>query len=261
MTTNAPAQPVLLSVDGGVATLMLNRPGKRNALDAATIAALDEGMRSVDAREDVRVLLLCGAGTDFCSGADLSQLEKTAANAGPLDNLADAMELGDLFITMRRAAKPIIAAVHGHALAGGAGLATAADLIVASESAKFGYPEVHLGFVPAMVTALLRRTLGEKATFELIALGTSFSAADAARLGLVCRVFRDDDFAAASHSFALELAARSTSAVQLCKRLLYGIDGVSFEAAIARGADINVLARSSAACQEGVRQFLDKRKR
>ena len=252
---------VLVSVSEGVATLTLNRPDKRNALDTETVQALHESVLAMDRTPDVRVMVLRGAGPDFCAGADLEQLERIAAGADPLENIADATALGDLFIAMRRAAKPIIAAVHGHALAGGAGLATAADLIVASESATFGYPEVKLGFVPAMVTALLRRSVGEKIAFEMITLGTTFRAPDGARLGLVARVFPDDHFGPESETFVRELAARSSSAIQLCKRLLYGIDGASFESAIAHGAEINAIARATPDCQEGVRRFLEKRSR
>ena len=252
---------VLVGVSDGVATLTLNRPDKRNALDAETVHTLHESVLAMDRTPDVRVIALRGAGPDFCAGADLEQLERIAAGADPLENIADATALGDLFIAMRRAAKPIIAAVHGHALAGGAGLATAADLIVASESATFGYPEVKLGFVPAMVTALLRRSVGEKIAFEMITLGTTFRAPDGARLGLVARVFPDDHFGPESETFVRELAARSSSAIQLCKRLLYGIDGASFESAIAHGAEINAIARATPDCQEGVRRFLEKRSR
>jgi methylglutaconyl-CoA hydratase len=250
---------VLVSVSEGVATLTLNRPDKRNALDAATVRALHESLAAVDRDPAVRVIVLRGAGPDFCAGADLEQLEKIAAGADPLDNVNDAALLGDLFVAMRRAAKPIVAAVHGHALAGGAGLATAADLIVASESATFGYPEVRLGFVPAMVTALLRRSVGEKIAFEMITMGTTFRAPDGARLGLVARVFPDDHFSLESETFVRELASRSSSAVQLCKRLLYGIDGASFESAIAHGAEVNAIARATPDCRDGVRRFLEKR--
>jgi methylglutaconyl-CoA hydratase len=258
---NHGANRVLVSVSDGVATLTLNRPDKRNALDAETVRTLHESILAMDRTGDVRVMVLRGAGPDFCAGADLEQLERIAAGADPLENIADATALGDLFVAMRRAAKPIIAAVHGHALAGGAGLATAADLIVASESATFGYPEVKLGFVPAMVTALLRRSVGEKIAFEMITLGTTFRAPDGARLGLVARVFPDDHFGPESETFVRELAARSSSAIQLCKRLLYGIDGASFEAAIAHGAEINAIARATPDCREGVRRFLEKRSR
>jgi methylglutaconyl-CoA hydratase len=243
-----------------VASIVLDRPEKRNALDALTIEELKHAVRSCDADAGTRVLLLRGAGPDFCAGADLDQLEQIAAGKGPAENLNDAMALGELFIAMRRAAKPIVAAVHGHALAGGAGLATAADLIVASEDAVFGYPEVRIGFVPAMVTVLLRRSIGEKAVFEAIALGDRFDARQAERIGLVARVFPDDRFEAEALAFAHELASRSSSAIQLCKRLLYGTEYISFEDAIARAAEINVLARATPDCREGVRRFLERRR-
>jgi methylglutaconyl-CoA hydratase len=250
---------ITLTVEDGIATLTLNRPDKRNALDARTVHELTQAVLACDGDTQVHVMLLRGAGKDFCAGADLEQLQRIAAGASALENLDNAAALGTLFVTMRRASKPIVAAVHGHALAGGAGLATAADLIVASESATFGYPEVHLGFVPAMVTALLRRAVGEKTAFQLITLGESFSAREALRLGLVARVLADDGFADAAHAFAADLAKRSASAIRLCKRLLYGIDGASFEDAIARGAEVNVIARATPDCQDGVRRFLQKR--
>jgi methylglutaconyl-CoA hydratase len=241
-----------------IATVTLNRPEKRNALDALTVRELTEAVARADGAEDVRVLVLRGAGPDFCAGADLEQLERIAAGVGPLENLADASAFGELFVRMRRARKPVIAAVHGHAIAGGAGLATAADLVLASEDAVFGYPEVRLGFVPAMVMALLRRAVGEKVAFDLVTGGQRITAAEALRIGLVNRVFAKDTFVEESDNFARVLAGRSASALQLIKRLLYGMDGLPFDEAIARGAEINVLARATPDCQEGVRSFLDK---
>jgi methylglutaconyl-CoA hydratase len=252
---------VLYDVANHVATLTLNRPEKRNALDDATIAALKEHFSAADADDSVRVILLRGAGKDFCAGGDLSQLEKIAANASPAENLADAMNLGELFIQMRRARKPSIAAVQGNALAGGAGLASACDIVIAEQGATFGYPEVKLGFVPAMVMAMLVRIVGEKRAFELAALGNSISAADAQRIGLVARVVSPAAFDADVTSFASELARRSASAVQLIKKLVYDIDGRAFEDAIALGAEVNVAARGTPDCQTGVRNFLESRKK
>jgi methylglutaconyl-CoA hydratase len=251
---------ILVDHAGGIATLTLNRPHKRNALDARTITELKRALRECDRSTAVRVIVLRGNGPDFCAGADLAELERIATTADPLVNVADADSLGELFILMRRVGQPIIAAVHGNAIAGGAGLATACDLIVAAESSRFGYPEVHLGFVPAMVTALLRRAVGEKRIFELITLGERFGAQQAMEWGLVARVLPDASFAEDSRAFALELAARSDSAIRLCKRLLYGIDGMPFTEAIARGAEVNAIARATPDCQEGVRRFLDRKK-
>jgi methylglutaconyl-CoA hydratase len=252
-------QRIAVRADAGIATVTLNRPAKRNALDSLTVEELTAAVTELDVDGETRIIVLRGAGPDFCAGADLEQLERMASTADPLENLADAERLGDLFVRMRRAVHPIIAVVHGRAIAGGAGLATACDLILAAESAAFGYPEVHLGFVPAMVTALLRRAIGEKRIFEMIATGARFSATEARDLGLVARVYPDDRFEEMAATFLTGLASRSASALQLCKRLLYGLDGLSFEAAIARGAEINAIARATPDCQDGVRRFLERK--
>ena len=181
-----------------------------------------------------------------------------AGDADPMANLADAQGLGELLVLMRRHSRTIIGAVHGSALAGGAGLATACDLVLAREDAVFGYPEVKLGFVPAMVMALLRRTVGEKVAFELVARGERLDAREAAALGLVNRVIPETEWDASVTAYASELAAHSTSALALIKRLLYGMDGLSFEEAIARGAEVNALARLTPDTLEGVRKFLDR---
>jgi methylglutaconyl-CoA hydratase len=243
---------------GGVRTLTLDRPDRRNALDAQLIAELTGALADAAAAADIRVILLRGEGPDFCAGADLESLRRIAESADPTTNLADAQSLGALLVLMRRHPKPIIAAVHGHALAGGAGLATACDLVIAREDAVFGYPEVHLGFVPAMVMALLRRLVGEKVAFELVVRGDRIGAGEAAGLGLVNRVIPTPEWDAGVRAYADELAGRSASAVSLIKRLLYGIDGLSFEESIARGAEVNVLARMTPDTRAGLRRFLER---
>jgi methylglutaconyl-CoA hydratase len=252
---------VLYDVANQMATLTLNRPEKRNALDDRTIAELKEKLAAADNDERVRLVLLRGAGNDFCAGADLSQLEKIASQASREENFADAMNLGELLIQMRRMRKPIIAVVHGNALAGGAGLATACDLIIADENAVFGYPEVKLGFVPAMVMALLVRSIGEKQAFELAAFGNTITADEAHRIGLVNRVVPTSNFEHGVEQFVNALAQRSASAVQLIKRLMYDIDGLPFEGAVELGAEVNVEARATPDCQEGVRKFLAAKKK
>ena len=245
----------------GVAEVVLSRPEKRNALDDRSIADLKSAFARLAEDDGVRVLLLRGAGKDFCAGVDLSQLERIAAQAGPLENLADAASLGELFLLMRRLPKPIVAAVHGHAFAGGAGLASACDLVLAAEDAVFGYPEVHLGFVPAMVMALLRRTSSEKVAFELAARGDRISAEEARAFGLVNRVFAPETLQTDAREYARELARRSPAALRLIKGLLYGMDGMAFDQAIARGAEVNALARMTEDCRAGVREFLESRGR
>jgi len=241
----------------GIARCTLARPERRNALNGALIEELKEALTQAEADEHVKLAALAGAGPDFCAGADLRELQE-AVQAGPEASLAEAQALGDLFLLLRRLEKPVVAIVHGRALAGGAGLALACDMVVASEGASFGYPEVRLGFVPAMVMAILRRSVGEKRAFELIALGDAIDADTAAAYGLVNRVFPAESFDSEVDSFLEALASRSASALALSKRLLYEIDGASFEAAIRAGARANVRARMTDDCREGVRRFLER---
>ena len=253
------AEPVLRSsLDGGVLTLTLDRPAKRNALNSALVGAVRSSLEEAAGDDGVRAIIIRGAGPDFCAGADLAALERIAETSDPAENLRDAEEIGGLLVAMRRHPKPIIAAVHGHALAGGAGLATACDIVLAREDAVFGYPEVRLGFVPAMVMALLRRAVGEKVALELVVRGERIGAEEAASLGLVNRVLPEAGWDEGVAEYAAEVAARSTSAVSLIKRLLYGMDGLSFEEAIARGAEVNALARMTPDTRAGLRRFLEK---
>jgi methylglutaconyl-CoA hydratase len=250
--------PLRLDVgEDGVALLTLSRPDKRNALNGALVEALLEALDQVARDERVRVVLLAGEGRDFCSGADLSELEKVA-DQGAEASLADATRLGALFRAMRAHPRPVVAAVQGRALAGGAGLALACDLVLAEEGAELGFPEVHLGFVPAMVMTILRRKVGESRAFELAVRGDRIPAREAEGMGLVNRVFPPEGFQEAAREWAAELAMRPGTAVGLTKRLLYGLDGASFEEGIARGAEVNTLARLTEACRAGVRAFLER---
>lgn len=238
---------LLVDIQGRIATLTLNRPEKRNALDDALVSSLTRALRGFERNDDVHVVLLRAAGPDFCAGADLVQTDRHARELDTVGNLADATLLGTLFITMRRLQVPIVAAVQGRALAGGAGLAMGCDLVLMHERAEMGYPEVHKGLVPAMVGAILRRSVGEKIAFELLACGGRISAAECLRLGLVNRVFAESEFEAATGQFVNAMAASPRATLMLIKRLLYGVDGASFEDAIGRGAEINILARLSSA--------------
>lgn len=242
----------------GVFEITLNRPEKRNAMNDALISAIEDAVSEAGRNKDCRAIVIRGAGKDFCSGADLSALQKIA-DSDILENLRDADLLADLFVTIRHCRVPVIAAVHGRALAGGCGLATACDIVLASESARFGYPEVKIGFVPAMVMAILRRNLSEKAAFEIATRGFDFSAAEARDFGLVNRVFSDEQFDIEVAAFASEYAKLSASAVELTKRLLYEMDGMDFRTALRSGADVNAIARTTKDCRDGIARFLDKR--
>jgi methylglutaconyl-CoA hydratase len=245
---------------GGLEIVVLSRPERRNALDDALVDGLKDAILAAEADPAVTAILLEADGPDFCAGADLDQTIRNATTNGPIENLADAARLGDLFVRIRRLGKVVVAAVYGRALAGGAGLAIACDLVLASADAELGFPEVKHGLVPAMVGAILRRSVGEKVGFELLARGGRISARDAQRLGLVNRVLDTDRFKEEAREYASEMAALSPSALQLTKRLFYGQDNLSFEDAIGRGAEVNVLARSTPDAKAGIERFLGGRR-
>lgn len=248
---------ILYDVQGGIARITLNRPDKRNALNPGLIADLTKAL--ADSAEDpaARAVLLTGAGRDFCSGADLAALDG-AADESVLGHLETARRLADVFVAMRRHPRPIVAAVRGRALAGGCGLATACDLILACESAQFGYPEVKIGFIPAMVMAILRRSVSEKRAFELITAGEAITAAEAHTIGLINHVYADAEFDAHVEAYVHALQSKSASALSLSKNLLYHMDGMTFEAALNAGVHANALARMTEDARRGIERFVKK---
>src|SRR5262245_63423132 len=175
---------ITYEVKDDVAFITLNRPDKRNALNDRIIAELRDAVVEAEADDQTRVVILRGAGKDFCAGADLAQLEKSA-QASVLENLEGASRMADLFLTMRGLKKPVIAAVHGRALAGGAGLASACDLVIASRSAQFCYTEVRIGFVPAIVMSIARRNLAENAALKIWRRAKQSSPKKAAEIGSI----------------------------------------------------------------------------
>ena len=256
--TKSPSQVVLLTVADGIARIVLNRPEKRNALNEELIAALKDALRRAADDVSVSVIVLSGAGSDFCAGADLSALQKIST-ASVEENLDDARSLMDLFMLIRYTRQPVVAAVQGRALAGGCGLASACDLVLAARSSRFGYPEVKIGFVPAMVMAILRRNVSEKRAFELLTLGAEITSEEAFAMGLVNRLLDDEAFDDEVDAFVAQFMRTSSSAVALTKRLLYQTDAMSFEDALHCGVDTNVTARLSEDCQQGIRRFLSKK--
>lgn len=248
---------ILIETNESIRVLTLNRPEKRNALNDELIAALKAALRKADADEAVRAIVIRGAGKDFCSGADLSSIQRIAS-ATFEENVEDARSLAELFELIRRVKVPVIAAVHGLALAGGCGLATTCDLVVATNTARFGYPEVKIGFVPAMVTAILRRNLGEKKSFELLTQGFEYTAEEGTVLGLVNRIFEEENFETAVLGYASIYAKVSRSAVELTKSLLYRIDGQTFADALETGAQVNAKARMTEDCKKGIAKFLNR---
>jgi methylglutaconyl-CoA hydratase len=250
---------IRLESAGAVLRVTLNRPEKRNAIDDVTIAELRAAIDGVSLNAAVRVVLIAGEGADFCAGMDLVAMAQSSEN-GALEFLESAERLADLYRALRDCPKPVVAAVKGRALGGGCGLAMACDAVLATESARFGFPEVKIGFVPAIVASLLRRSVGEKRAFDLLVSGEPVTAREACDLGMITRVFPDSDFDASVDAYVAALASKSGSAVELTKRLFYGIDGLSFDAALRAGTQVNAIARTTADARRGFEEF-GKRKR
>ena len=248
---------IIYNLENSIATIILNRPEKRNALNDALVNSLKNALEEADADENLRAIIIKGAGKDFCSGADLSALTKNS-ESDVMENWDDAHNLMKLFGLIRKVKIPVIAAVHGRALAGGCGLATACDLVLASKSAIFGYPEVKIGFVPAMVMAILRRNVSEKRAFEFVTRGFEFDTTTAEIFGLINEVFDDETFEESVKSYVSGYEKISRSAVILSKRLLYQMDGMNFETALQSGVDVNAIARMTDDCQNGIAKFLKK---
>jgi methylglutaconyl-CoA hydratase len=211
------------------------------------------------AASDVRVLVLTGAGDAFCSGLDISELQ-SMHNRSAVEHRADAERIARLFLTLYELPLPTIAAVHGPAIAGGTGLATLCDFTLATPAAKFGFTEVRIGFVPAIVSAFLALQIGDKRARDLLLTGRIFTAAEALGLGLVNEVAPHEEVASRVDALAKTLVANSPEALATTKRLMAAQHRPWLDAAIVEALKAIPIARETADFQEGVRAFLEKRK-
>ncbi len=249
------SQPVVTSLDKGILSVTLNRAEKRNATNAASVELLHQFLEQADLDANVRVVVLRGAGKDFCAGADLDEL-LASADQTPDQNEATAYRLGQIFEQIRSLPKPVLALVQGRALAGGAGLATACDLVLASDTAQMGYPEIQRGFVPAMVATLLQRATGEKMALDLILTGRLLGAEEARVAGLVSRVVPAGELQNEGIALALQLAGSSATALALTKRVFFEQEGKTFAEGIRLGARVNAVARSTPDFRTSIASFL-----
>jgi methylglutaconyl-CoA hydratase len=244
---------------GPVARIFLSRPELRNAFDGATVRELTAAIVETAARDDVRVVVLGGHGKVFSAGADLEWM-KTVAGFTRDQNLEDARELAGLFGAIDGSPKPIVARVQGAALGGGAGLIAVADVAVAADDAQFGFTEVRLGLVPAVISPWVVRRIGLSAARELFLTGERFSAATAAAIGLVRHVVPAGDLDDAVEARVRELLHAAPGAIASAKSLLRAVDGRPPEDVRETTATIIADRRVCAEGQEGLRAFLEKRK-
>jgi enoyl-CoA hydratase/carnithine racemase len=232
---------LLVEDKGAVRILTMNRPEKRNALNSELTQALLDAIRKADRDDGVACLVLTGAGPGFCAGADLSEFKGLQ---DPNAAQARAELTMQLQLSFSRISKPVVTAINGAAMGGGAGLALAADLAVMAQGAKLGYPEVKHGIVAAIVMANLVRQVGRKAAFELVSLGEPVDAPKALELGMVNRVVADADLLPQTLAIAQKLAGFPTPAMQETKRLFHEVADLALEPALERGRDANKRMRN-----------------
>ena len=246
------------SRDGRIVTLTLNRPEKRNALNQHLVGELERVIQTLGNDAFLRVIVLTGAGSVFSAGADLEALS-SMQKASESENLADSRALASLFQCMRSSSKVIVARVNGHAIAGGSGLVAACDMAVAVKGAKFGFTEVRIGFIPALVSVLLQLRLKEADLRDLLLTGRLISASDAADMGLINKVVEEEQLDAAVWDMA-ESVSRNTSseAVARTKQLLSGLSTGLRDRDMELAARANASARQSDDCQAGIEAFLSK---
>ncbi|MDT3682252.1 MAG: enoyl-CoA hydratase/isomerase family protein [Truepera sp.] len=250
--------PITTKREGNVLVLTLARPEQRNALSRPLRAELAAALE--DARHDpsVRALVITGAGTAFCAGLDLGELEGTLAMDEAAHH-ADSEALAELFLSLLAFPKPVVAAVNGPAVAGGAGLVSACDLAVMAESARIGYTEARIGFVAALVGVLLMRQVGEKHARDLLLSARLVDASEAHRMGLVNEVVADEHVLKSAMARAAALARNAPGSLALTKRLFLEASGMRLSDAMRRAVELNVKARVGDELAEGVRAFLEKR--
>jgi len=255
---NMSYETLIYEAAGEIATITLNRPEKRNAISTQMIeelvAALDEAENG-----PARVVIITGAGKAFCSGMDLDGLRAIAAQS-PHENMEDSRRMANLFLRIYGFPKPVVSAVNGAAIAGGCGIATLADFTIAAPEAKFGYTEVRIGFIPALVSVFLRRQVGEKIARDLLLSGRIIEAAEAQRLGLVAEIVAADSLLRRAREIAESLLASSPTSIARTKRLLLKASEqdllLEIEQAVRENADI----RSTHDFREGLSSYLEKRR-
>jgi len=250
-------QTLRISTEGDLTTITLNRPERRNAISPQMMeelgAALDEAAAS-----RVRAVILTGEGRAFCAGMDLDLLQSTAASSQE-ETLEGARKMARVFLGLYRFPKPVIAAVNGAAVAGGCGLATLCDFTLAVPEAKFGYTEVRIGFLPALVSVFLTRQIAEKHASDLLLTGRIIDAAEALRMGLITEVVAADKLMARARELAATLAANSPESLARTKRLLRSYGAAEIEREIELALQENAAIRQTADFREGVASFLEKR--
>ncbi len=248
------------SVKNRIASVTLNRPEKRNALNHELVAALKTAFDKAAADLEAKIIVLKAEGEAFCAGADLEYLQQLQQFSFE-ENLQDSNHLKELFLKIYTHPKIVIAQVQGHALAGGCGLATVCDFVVSVPVAKFGYTEVKIGFIPAIVTIFLLRKLGEAKAKEMLLSGELFSAEQVLKMGLINHVVEADQLEQHVSQLAKKMVeTNSGESMKLTKQMIAAVPSMSIENALNYAAEMNAKARGSDDCKRGIAAFLNKEK-
>ena len=243
-----------------VAYITLNRPEKRNALNYEVVTELKSAFEQAETDENCKVVVLRANGAVFCAGADLEYLQQLQANTYQ-ENLEDSTHLMQLFYQIYTLKKVVIGQVHGHAIAGGCGLATICDFSFTVPEAKFGYTEVKIGFIPAIVKVFLLRKIGEAKAKELLLTGDLVSAEEAKKIGLINYVVSWEDLEKTVYTFAQKLCTEnSQQSMELTKEMIANVQSMSLKKGLNYAAEMNANARNSADCKKGIASFLTKEK-
>ena len=247
-----------LAYENRVALITLNRPEKRNAVSFELVGELMAALDEIE-KSPAQVVIITGAGKAFCAGLDLEELKGLLGKTHE-ENVRDSSTMAKLFRRVYDFPRPMIAAVNGHAIAGGTGIATMCDFTLAVPDAKFGYTEVKIGFVPAIVSSILVWQVGHKIARDLLMTGRLFDAAEAHRYGLVNEVVEPERLMARARELAAQLLENSPSSVRLTKKLINGFIADSLDSQMAQAVEDNARIRTTADFKEGVSSFLEKRK-
>lgn len=251
---------LIYEIKDRVAYLTLNRPEKRNALGEQLVAELIDSFKQIAEDDSAKVVVLKGAGKVFCAGADLASLNKLQSNTYA-ENLEDSLQLKELFHTIYTFPKVVIAQVHGHAIAGGCGLANVCDFVFSVPNVKFGYTEVKIGFIPAIVKVFLIRKIGESRARQLLLSGDLVDSQTAFDYGIVNYLVEAEKLEEEVNSFAQKLCNQnSAQSMSLTKKMIAEIQLMPLEDALYFASEMNAKARASEDCKKGISAFLNKEK-
>jgi len=248
---------ILYKVDSGIAEIMLNRPEKMNSLDEQLIQDLSELFYDFAVNDEVKVIIITGSQGNFCSGLYLDYLQKIS-EYDILQNKEDSRKFKNMLLAIYNSPKPTVAKVSGYCLAGGCGIASACDIIIADETAKFGYTEVKIGFIPAIVMLFLLKRVTETHAKDLLLSARMITSDEAFRMGFINQYVSSGDLDNAVNNICETLKKNSASSLKLTKEMFSNIAGMSFEEALEYACDLNAITRMTPDCKEGITKFLNK---